>query len=185
MLDMCFRPGLTRKELELFQMHTCLWPGAQVWFRRKWSKLVTAFPSLRCIDRCECFRYLNEVFYAVFRFLDWSFLVLHFDGNVCHWIRKVIWPWTEWLWGFCSKMASFVDFISLRTEIGSSCWIVIFLKTSIFSMFSLRGVLVCCLKTILLFSRRIFPDRLKSLRKAIQFSFLSLCVYQLFFREVW
>ena len=29
---------------------------------------------------------------AVFQVLDGSFLVLHFDGNVCNWIRKVIWP---------------------------------------------------------------------------------------------
>ena len=31
-------------------------------------------------------------FSAVFPFLDGNFLVLHFDGNVCKWIPKVIWP---------------------------------------------------------------------------------------------
>ena len=34
-------------------------------------------------------------FSPVFQVLDWSFLVLHFDGNVCKWIPKVIWPWMD------------------------------------------------------------------------------------------
>ena len=52
-------------------------------------------------------------FSAVFQVLDWSFLVLHFDGNVCNWIPKVIWPRMDWFWGFCWKMASFVNLISV------------------------------------------------------------------------
>ena len=39
-------------------------------------------------------------FAAVFQVLEWSFLVLHFDGNVCNWIPKVIWPRVDWFWGF-------------------------------------------------------------------------------------
>ena len=39
-------------------------------------------------------------FSAAFHVLDWSFLVLHFDGNVCNWIPKVIWPRMDWLCGF-------------------------------------------------------------------------------------
>ena len=38
-------------------------------------------------------------FSAVFQVLDWSFLVLHFDGNVCNWIPKVIWTLMDWFWG--------------------------------------------------------------------------------------
>ena len=38
-------------------------------------------------------------FSAVFHVLVWSFL-LHFDGNVCIWIPKVIWPWMDWFCGF-------------------------------------------------------------------------------------
>ena len=122
--EKCFRPGMARKEVELFEMHTCLWSGAQVWFRHKGRKLVTASPSLHCIDGSKCFLYLNEIFYAVFQILDWNFLVLHFDGYVCNWIPKVIWPWMDWFSGFCSKMVFFVDFISSRTEICNSCSIV-------------------------------------------------------------
>ena len=39
-------------------------------------------------------------FSAVFQVLDRSFLVLHFDGNVCNCIPKVIWPRIGWFWGF-------------------------------------------------------------------------------------
>ena len=54
-----------------------------------------------------------QFFPAVFQVLDWIFLVLHFDGNVCNWIPKVIWPWMDWFWGFCWEIASFVDFVSV------------------------------------------------------------------------
>ena len=174
-----------QRNLELFEMRSCHWTGAGIWLRHKRKKLVTASLLLHCSDRFGWFRYCNELFKDLFQILDGNFLLLLFDGNVCNWIPKMIWPWMDWSWVFCSKMASFVDFIASRTEIGSICWIVIFLMTSIFSMFSLRCILVCCLKTILIFSHRILPDRLKSPRHAIQFYFLSFCVYQLFFREVW
>ena len=98
--EMCFWPAKTWKNLELFVMHTCHWPGAQIWFRHKWGKLVTASLLLDCIDWYSCRRYWNEFFAAVFQVLDWSYLVLHFDGNVCNWIPKVIWPRMDWFWGF-------------------------------------------------------------------------------------
>ena len=48
---------------------------------------------------------------------------------------------------FCWEMASFVDFISVWTKICTNCSIVIlFWRHQIFSMFSLRGILVCSLK---------------------------------------
>ena len=44
---------------------------------------------------------LEWVFFsAVFRVLDWSFLVLPFDGNVCNWIPKVTWPRKVWFLSF-------------------------------------------------------------------------------------
>ena len=78
--------GRRRVEKKLFEMHTCHRPGAQLWFRHKWRKLVTASLLLHCIVVYSCLRYLNEFFSAVFQVLDWSFLVLHFYGNVCNWI---------------------------------------------------------------------------------------------------
>ena len=61
---MCFWPAKTRKNLELFEMHTCLWPGAQIWFRHKWRKLVTASLLLPCIDGYSCLRYWDEFFFS-------------------------------------------------------------------------------------------------------------------------
>ena len=98
--EICVWPATTRKNLELFEMHTCHWPGAQIWFRHKWRKLITASLLLFCIEWYGCLRYCNEFFSAVFQVLDWSFLVLHFDGNGCNWIPKVIWPRMDWFWGF-------------------------------------------------------------------------------------
>ena len=98
--EMCFWPAKTRKNLELFEMHTCHWPGAQIWFRHSWGKLATASLLLDCIDWYTWPPYWNEFFAAVFQVLDWSFLVLHFDGKVCNWILKVIWPRMDWFWGF-------------------------------------------------------------------------------------
>ena len=57
---------------------------------------------------------------------------------------------------FCWKMASFVDFISVWTEICRNYSIfILFWRHEIFSMFSLRGILVCSLKMLVLFSHRI------------------------------
>ena len=97
--EMYFWPAKTGKNLELFEKHTCHWPGAQRWFRHKWRKLVTASLLLLCIDGYILLRYWNEFFFSCVSGLDWSFLVLHFDGNVCNWIPKVIWTLMDWFWG--------------------------------------------------------------------------------------
>ena len=73
--EMCFWPPKTGKNLELFEMHTCHWPGAQIWFRHKWRKLVTASLLINCIDGYSRLRYWIEFFSAMFQVLDWSFLV--------------------------------------------------------------------------------------------------------------
>ena len=65
--EMCFWRAKTRKNLELFEMDTCHWPGAQIWFRHKWRKLVTASLLLDGIVGYSCFRYWNEFFSAVFQ----------------------------------------------------------------------------------------------------------------------
>ena len=154
--EVCFWPAETRRNLELFEMHTCHWPGAQTWSRHKWRKLATFSLLRHCIDWYGCLRYSNEFFSAAFQVLDWSLLVLHFGGNVCNWIPKVIWTRMDWFWAFCWKMASFVDFTSVWTEIFKRCSIFISLKRyQFFSMFRLMGILVCSLKTFLIFSHRI------------------------------
>ena len=154
--EMCFWPANIRKNLEFFEMHTCHWAGGQIWFRHKWRKLVTASPLLLCIDWYSCLRYWNEFFAAVFQVLDWSFLVLHFDGNVCNWIPKAIWARRDWFYGFLLENGFFrwlnicMDW-NLQELLNCSS----FLTTSFFPIFSLRGILVCSLKMLVLFSHTI------------------------------
>ena len=50
---------------------------------------------------------LRSFFSPMIQVLDGCFLVLHFDGNVCKWIPKVIWPQMDWFWNFFSKNGVF------------------------------------------------------------------------------
>ena len=154
--EMCFWPAETRWNLELFEIHTCHWPGAQIWSIHTRRKLATASLLRPCIDWYGCVRYWNEFFSAVFQILDWSFLVLHFDGNVCNWIPKVIWSRMNWFWVFLLEMASCNDLISVWTDICKNCSIVIlYWRHQVFSVFSLRGILVCSSKKLLILARRV------------------------------
>ena len=98
--EMWFWPAKTGKNTGLFETHTCQWPGAQILFRHKWRKLVTASLLLHCNDGYSCLCSWKEFFAAVFQVLGRCFLVLHFDGKVCNWIPKVIWPGMDWFWSF-------------------------------------------------------------------------------------
>ena len=40
--EMCCWPAKTRKKFELPEIRTCHWPGAQIWFRHNWKRLVAA-----------------------------------------------------------------------------------------------------------------------------------------------
>ena len=55
--EMCFWPAKTGKNFELFEMHTCLWPGAQICFGHIWRKAVSAYPLLPCIHGHSYRRY--------------------------------------------------------------------------------------------------------------------------------
>ena len=138
--EMCFWPAKTRKKLELFEMHTCHWPGAQIWLRHKWKKLVTACFLVDCVDWYSCLRYWNEFFAAVFQVLDWSFLVLHSDETSAFGFQKCFDH--EWIdFGvFCWEMASVVDFISVWTETCKNCSTFSFLTSSIFFQFLIWGL---------------------------------------------
>ena len=56
--------GLRRPEKvsSFFGLHSCLRPGAQIWFRHEWRKLVRASFLLHCIDGSSCLRHWNEFF---------------------------------------------------------------------------------------------------------------------------
>ena len=89
----------------------------------------------------------NRFFSAVFQVLDWSFLVLHFDGNVCNWIPKLIWSRMDWFWGFLLGTGFFRRLhicIDLNVQELLNC--CSFWGHQFFSMFRLRVILVCSLK---------------------------------------
>ena len=113
--------------------------------------------------------------------IEGSFLVLHFDGNVCTWIPKVIWPWTDWFCGFLFKKGFFrLLHIFMDWNLKKMLNCLSFWQVRILPMFKLRGILVCSLKMLVLFSYRVLQYWLRSLRNAMQLHFLSFCVNQLF-----
>ena len=104
---MYFWPAKTRKNPKLLEMHTCLWPGAQMCFRQKWRKLATHSLLLHCIDGYSCLRYWNEIFSRLFQVFRLKFARVHFDVNACNWVPKVIWRRLVFLWSIISEYASY------------------------------------------------------------------------------
>ena len=87
----------------------------------------------------------------------------------------------EWIdFGFfCWKMASFVDFLSVWTEMCKNCsFLILCWRHQFFSIFRLRGILVCSLKMLLLFSHRILYYGLISPSSAKRLYVLSFGVLQ-------
>ena len=84
--------------------------------------------------------------------------------------RFQMWLDHEWIdFGvFYCEMASFVDFLSVWTKICRICSnVFLFWPHQTFSMFSLRGILVCFSTMLVLFSHRILQYRLISFRVAM------------------
>ena len=131
--ERCFWPAKTRKNLELFEMHTWLWPGAQIGSdinEGNWLHVLFYFiVFMGIVTAVIGIRFFSTLFHV----LDWSFLVLHFDGNVCNWIPKVVWPRMDWFWVFLLENGFFhwlhicIDWI--MQEMFNCCSI---LTTSIF-----------------------------------------------------
>ena len=154
--ELCFWSAKTRKNLELFVMHTyfdlVLKYGSDI-NGGNWLLLLFHFIFLIGIVVSVI---LRSFFSPMIQVLDGCFLVLHFDGNVCKWIPKVIWPQMDWFWIFFSKNGVF-------------CWLHIcfdwnlqelfnclsFLRTSKVFDLSFQRYLVCSLKMLVLFSHRI------------------------------
>ena len=102
-----FLAGGNFTKLDLFEMHTCLWPAAQILLIHKWRNLATASLLLHYIDESSFLGCWNEFLPSVFQVLGWSFLVLHLYGNVCNWTPKLIWSQMDWFWGVFLNMAFF------------------------------------------------------------------------------
>ena len=139
--EMCFWPGKTRKNLEVFEMHTYLWPGAQIWFRHKRKKLIAAFLLLHFIGGYGCLRYWNEFFQLCFMFSIEVFSYCALTETYAIGFQK--WFDQQWIdFGvFCWKMAAVVDLTSELTETCLNCSIVIIFDDITFFQFLVWGVL--------------------------------------------
>ena len=150
--EMCFSHAKTRKNLDFFEMHTYLKPGAQKLLRHNWRKLKTASFHFRCVGEkvasfvVMCFFVSVSVFrLKLFR----SALLrtrLQLDSKSHLTTNGLIlrFPW---------KIASCVDFISVWTEICKNCSVFFIFWRHDFWL-KLRGILVCSLKMLVLFSHR-------------------------------
>ena len=98
-------------------------------------------------------------FSALLRVLGWSFLLLHFDGNVCNWIPKVIWPRMDWFWFFFvgKWLLSSILYLYEVNSLRDAQLLFYFDKVNFFSVFRVTGILVCSSKMLFLFflSKRI------------------------------
>ena len=117
-----FWPAKTRKKPKLLEMHTCLWPGAQMCFRQKWrlaiGYLLFYFIVLMVIVASV---FDTEIFSSLFQVSDWSLLVVYIDVKACNWIPKVIWRRLVFFGVLYQNMPRIVDFISEWTEIWTRC----------------------------------------------------------------
>ena len=155
--QMYFWPAKTRKNIELFEVHTCLWPGAQIWFRHKWRKLVTASLLLHCIYWFSCLRYWNEFFLSCV-----SGFRLKFSRIALSWKRLQLDSRSDLttngliLGFFVGKcLLSLTSYLFELKSAGIAQLLFFFDDMKLFRCFSLRGILVCSLKMLVLFSHMI------------------------------
>ena len=98
--EMCFWPAKNRKNLEFSEVHTCHWPGAQIWFRQKWKKLVTASVLLYCVEKCNSLQYWKKFFSSCVSGFRSKFFRIAFWRKHLQLVLEVIWPRKGWFWGF-------------------------------------------------------------------------------------
>ena len=106
-LQLFFLAWEEQKKLKVSKMQFSrgLTPGTQMLFRHNEGKWIHfSFSSLFCWKSLH--RYMDCVFFCESEF-RWNFFLLHFYGNVCNCIPKLIWPRKDWFWIFLLENASF------------------------------------------------------------------------------
>ena len=120
-------------------------------------------------------------FSAVFHVLDWGFLQLHSDGNVCNRISKVIWSRMDWFWrfflgtGFFHWLHIWMDW-NLQELL--NCYYL--LKTSIFFVVQFEGFSGLFFKNaliVLLWDFVISIDKFQESNATLLSIFLCLAAY--------
>ena len=181
---MHFWPAKTGNKLLIFEMHTCLWPGAQIGFRHKWRKLAVASLFFLCIDGCCCLRYWNEFFQLCFRFwLKFSRIALwrkrlqlhpksdlNTNGLILGYFEKWLFSLTSYLYGL--KFARYAQFFFL------------FWRHQLFSMFRLRGILVSSSKLFYFLAMGFCKIKWWALGMQCNFPYYSFVSSSLFLLEV-
>ena len=151
------RKCVSWKNLEHFEAHTFHWPGAQIWFRHKWRKVVRASLLLHCIDWYSCVRYWNEFFLSCV-----SGFRLKFSGIALWWKRLQLDSRSDLatngsiLGFFVQKwLLSLTSYLYGLKSAGTAQLLFFFDDMKFVRCFCLRGILVCSLKMLVLFSHRI------------------------------
>ena len=150
-------PAETKKNIKLLEMHTCLWTGAQMWFRHQWKKLVTASFLLHCTEKLWLPLLLEWVIFSCVSGFRLNFSRLSLQRKRLQLDSKSVLTTNGLILGFfvgkwLPSSTSYLHGLNIA-------WIsqlLFFWRHHFFSMFSLRGILGCSLKTLVLFSDRIF-----------------------------
>ena len=175
----------TTKNLELFEMHSCHWPGARIWLRRKKKKLDTASLLLHYSDGYSFLPYWIEFFVncvssfgsnfsriALWRkrlqrdfqsYLAMNGLILGF------FVWKKLFSLTSYRYGLKSAMLAQLSF---------------FLMASICSVIIWRGIRACCLKLFYFSAKGFCQIDWKASRMQFKFNFKLFVSTSLFFCEV-
>ena len=105
------------KKLERFEMQKSLVPGAQMFFRHKWSKSDTFVLNFFVLVKMVALMVTGSLF-AFASGLVWVFLELHFYWILCNCVPEMIWQQFDW---FCSSLCwnvlRFVVLLSVRTSV--------------------------------------------------------------------
>ena len=153
--EMCFWPAKTTKYLTFSRgihlLDTVRKSCYDTW--KKWIQLPFIFVLLvKIVDSVIALKFFS----SVFQVSGWGFRALQCHGNVCNWNPNLIWTWLRHFWSFSLEYASLCQiYIWMDWNLQELLRCYPFLTTSNFLIVSLRGMLVCSLKMLVLFSHRI------------------------------
>ena len=130
-------------------MHTCLWPDSQILFRHKWWNLSTASFSLRYFEISYSRSFLGLSFFICGSGFRLKFFRIALLLKRLQLDSKIDLSTIGLILEFWLKYGFFVDFRSIWTEICKNCSSsFLFWRHLVFSMSSLRGILVCSLTVL-------------------------------------
>ena len=165
------------KQVEVFEIHIWLWPGARILFKHKWNELAEISFLLHCIDGFGGLGYQKEFNICVLGF-NWNFThiallrkSLQLDSETDLTINGLISEFFDAIWLFL--LPSNLHRLKLAW-VAQRCYFFDDVETFRWLIWSSSNVLV-------LFSHMFLWYRLMRFFKAIQFYFLWLLRLSAFF----